>query len=110
MIFIIIPESLEYHYIYIHHGIEDISEDNPITIKKYLTSPYNHFDIMNFKSISEPTQVTIYIRARNPSTAVETTPAKITSYTDSTLVTKIDEDVIYAKTKIEDYGKKFIVY
>lgn len=52
--------------------------------------------------MQEIVPITVYVRCINPSNAGSITAVKITSYTDTTLLTMIDEDIVTAVVNIEN--------
>mmetsp|Transcript_28161 Transcript_28161/g.24933 ORF Transcript_28161/g.24933 Transcript_28161/m.24933 type:complete len:125 (+) Transcript_28161:996-1370(+) len=88
---IISDANPEYKY-YVRYGLEDISESSPVGMS--LTG--NTLTISNFQGFSIPSEISVFIRARNPATTGQTTPVKIRSYTTWAKTVLVDEDITKA--------------
>lgn len=85
---------------FIKSGLDDISEDVTVDMDVGLD---NVITLSLFKEIAIPSQITLQVRLTNPDNIGETTPVYIRTYTDSSLVTLIDEDITQAVTYIQNY-------
>ncbi len=103
--FVLITLSAYDEY-YVKYGLEDVSEDSPVGITAVYSTIYNYLIITNFKEFSEPQEISLQIRLRNPNKVGTTTSFTITTFTDSTEQVKIDEDYANSRTYIVDAGKK----
>lgn len=81
---------------YIVSGLDDISED--VTVGLAVAS--NAITLTSFAAITTPSLITLQLRLINPDTFGVTTPVYINTYTDYTLATLIDQDVVNAITTI----------
>ena len=94
-----------YDEYYIKYGLEDVSEDSPVGITAVNSNIYNYLMITNFKAFTEPQEISMVIRLRNPNKVGTTTSFTITTFTDSTELVKIDEDYANSRTSITDAGE-----
>jgi len=85
---------------FIVSGLDDISEDS--TVGMNINVVTNVITLTNFKAITTPQLVSLQLRLKNPDNAGVTTPIYIQTFTDTTLVTLIDQDVTNAVTYIRN--------
>ena len=109
--FRIVKDDKPYDMYYIKYGLDDISEDSPVgleAIKDPASVNYFILRITNFKKQVTPREVSVILRLQNPNSYGSTTPVKITSFTNILGTSIIDQNVVSAKTSIENNG--FYIY
>ena len=95
---------------YVSFGIDDISEDNPVslTLEGLVVGvpgpPWTYLTISNFKAITGSALIGIRLRLQNSNTDGDTTSLKINTYGDSDRKILFDNDDNYAITTILNYG------
>lgn len=86
---------------YVQSGLNDINGNNPLSI----TAAGNLISITNFQSMSQPNLITVNILLVTPPSSGPSSPIQITSYTDISGTSRIDQDVATATVQVSNIRK-----
>ena len=88
---------------YVVKGLDDISDDSPLSIQAVVNSGITFLQISNFKSMTQPNLISVAMLIFTPASSGLSSPFQIVSYTDSTLKFEIDKDIGTARISVLEY-------
>lgn len=87
---------------YVKSGLNDIADDNPLSIYRTTVAGSTYLRIENFKSMDQPDLITINMLLVMPSSAGESSPFEIISYTSNLAKSEIDKDISTARVAVQE--------
>lgn len=95
---------------YVKSGLDDVSDDSPMTITQSTAPGSKYIYIKNFKAMAQPNLITVAMLITTPPSAGASSPFEITSYTDSSGSFEIDKDTSTARITVSDIGNPKLIF